>query len=233
MKTVFASALLVLTSPCLMAVPLTNSVGIAGPTTTINFSELNPTLPVATSITNQFGGLGATFSGGLFFSSGNAPGSLDGLNGFSGDYLFNATTTATIPAGPVVSHTVQFGGAVTDASINVAFSAPLPAESTLVTFTSFLGVTAVETFNVADPDLNNFSNNFYGFTSSLFDRIVVTTNYTGAPASRPGVAYDNLAFRSPPAGAPEIDAGSAWLPLILSAGFLMVTASRRRSPRGA
>ena len=85
---------------------------------------------------------------------------------------------------------------------------------------------------MADPDLNNFSNNFYGFTASLFDRIVVTTNYTGAPASSPGVAYDNLAFRSAPSGAPEIDAASAWLPLIFSAGFLMVTTRRRRAPIG-
>lgn len=191
------------------AVPLTNATGIVAPGNTLTFSELNPTLTVAQPISAEFTGLGLSLSGPWFFSSADAPGDLDGLNGFSGDYLFVGPTSSSLPVGPVLVHTLQFAGAVTAASVNLVFVAPKPAESTSVTVASFLGATPVETFTVNDPDLLNFSTNFFGFTSSLFDRIVLTTDYSGAPTSRPGLAMDNVSWTAAAGSVPELEGEGA------------------------
>jgi len=90
--------------------------------------------------------------------------------------------------------------------------------------TALAGGLTQEFYSVNDPDLNNFSTNFYGFTGINFDAIQISLNYSGAPTIQPGLQLDNLAFNAA-AGVPELG-GPEWLPL-LSAGLLLAISRRR------
>jgi len=209
-----------LLSATVRATPLINSTGISGATGQITFQEL--ALTQGDLITNQYAGLGATFSGqGLFFQTLNTGGLLP-------NHLFDGPTepTATPAPGTAISFLIQFAGTVSAASVQLLFAAPGITDTTQLTMTALAGGITQETFPVINPDLNNFSNNFYGFTGLSFDAIRVDVNYTGAPTTRPGVGLDNVAFAAvAPSGAPELG-GTAYLPLF-SAGMLLMLSRRR------
>lgn len=209
---------LFLTAP-LAAAPLVNATGLLAPGAQITFSEV--ALTQGDLITNQYAGLGATFSGAnLHYQS------ISTFLGLPPDHLFNGVTepNATPAPGSSTTFLISFASSVSAASLQMLFLAPGPTDSTQLVMRALAGGIGQETLTVNDPDLNNFSNTYYGFTGINFDALEITVNYAGAPATRPGVALDNLAFNAV-AGAPELSE-RGWLPL-LSAGLLLALSRRR------
>ncbi len=152
------------------ATPYQSATGLAAPTNTITFDELG--LANNTAVTNQYAGLGASFSGtwqnATYANSfpnivGNA------LSNFNGN----------CPCGPTFE--IDFAGPVSDAVFAFVTN---PGTSTL---TSYLGASLVETTVFT----TGYDGNFTGFTGNLFDRIVVA-----AGGSNNAGLIDSLEFNT-------------------------------------
>ena len=171
------------------------ATGISGADVTIGFDEV--ALTDGTPVTNQFAGLGVTFSQALTYDN-----TVSTRPNFSGAAFSN-------PAGQAFS--ILFSQTVSSAS------AAITANSGGATFTSLLNGVEVEGFSTS---LDLAENNFYGFTGSLFDEILID------PDGSTTIAMDNLAYTVAPVPVP------AALPLLLAGiGGLGFMARRRRSIR--
>ncbi len=157
----FAVALTV--SPATAAVMDSSSTGLAAPGVTIGFEEV--ALATGTNVTNQFAGLGVTFTPGVTYFTNVSP-----RPNFSGPAVIDFF-------GAEVS--IKFTQSVTE------MAAAMTANSGGATFTSLLNGVIVEMFS---SSLDLSQNNFYGFTNSLFDEVKI--NPTGSTS----VAADNLSF---------------------------------------
>ncbi|MGA9412634.1 MAG: VPLPA-CTERM sorting domain-containing protein [Roseobacter sp.] len=171
------------------------ATGISGADVTIGFDEV--ALTDGTPVTNQFAGLGVTFSQALTYNN-----TVSTRPNFSGAAFSN-------PAGQAFS--ILFSQTVSSAS------AAITANSGGATYTSLLNGVEVEGFSTS---LDLAENNFYGFTGSLFDEILID------PDGSTTIAMDNLAYTVAPVPVP------AALPLLLAGiGGLGFMARRRRSIR--
>jgi len=180
------------------------ATGISGADVTIGFDEV--ALTDGTPVTNQFAGLGVTFSQALTYNN-----TVSTRPNFSGAAFSN-------PAGQAFS--ILFSQTVSSASAAITVSsasAAITANSGGATFTSLLNGVEVEGFSTS---LDLAENNFYGFTGSLFDEILID------PDGSTTIAMDNLAYTVAPVPVP------AALPLLLAGiGGLGFMARRRRSIR--
>jgi hypothetical protein len=141
------------------AAPVTNNVGITGATGLITFDEF--AITTGTPITNQYAGLGATFSPGMCFNAQPEYFPTASL----GTYGCDGTTLGD----PGQNSSIRFNQAVSAAAIAVQSN----TEDT--TFTALLGGVVVESFIVVTdlsflPDLTHASD-FYGFTGIVFDEL--------------------------------------------------------------
>jgi hypothetical protein len=171
-------ACVMLAQPAAATMLAGSSTPIASPDETIGFDEV--ALSTGTTVTDQFASLGITF----------------GAPGVSYDTSVSARPNFSGPAvlkfsGGAVS--ILFDHDVTD------MSAAITANFGSMTVTSFLDGTQVEAFPWTFP--NNTvpanSNNFFGFTGSLFDEVRIdlggstsiamdTLSYTKAAIPTPG-----------------------------------------------
>jgi hypothetical protein len=145
------------------AASIINNTGIASPAQTITFSEF--VFATDTPITNQFAGLGVTFSPSMYYNT--QP------NFFPTDFLAN----------------FSFGGDPTHNPVSILFAQDQTAAAFAMqtnpgtsTFEAFLNGVFLESFSAATtlsflPDLTNASN-YYGFTGIVFDEIRVTSGTT-------------------------------------------------------
>ncbi len=147
-----------------------SATGLAAPTNTITFDELG--LANNTAVTNQYAGLGATFSG--TWQNANYAGRFPNM---AGNVLsdFNGGCPCAL------TFEIDFAGPVSDAVFAFVTN---PGTSTL---TSYLGASLVETANFA----TGYDGNFTGFTGNLFDRIVVA-----AGGSNNAALIDSLEFNT-------------------------------------
>jgi hypothetical protein len=153
------------------AASLNNGTGISNPTNTITFSEIP--LANGTPLTNQYSGLGVTFSGlyaNLFAAGANInPPAATNYSGFGSTSPF----------------LIGFTQPQSEAAFRLATANPLTA-----TFEALRNNSVVGTFS-APASLSN-TNNFYGFTGVTFDAIRVTT----VASSFDVTIIDNIQFGS-------------------------------------
>ena len=159
------------------ATPFNNSTGLATPHTTILFSELG--LPADTVITNQYAGLGATFSPLLYqnpqgFPSPNIDTTPDSVSNFS----FSGGATQTV-------FSIHFGSVLTEAAFAMITN---PGTSL---FEALLGGSVVDSGSFG----TSFGSpqNFYGFSGLAFDEIRVTPG----GANNGAMILDNLQIGTP------------------------------------
>jgi len=138
-----------------LATPIQNTTGLASPAATITFDEF--VFPQGTLITNQFAGLGVTFSPGLQYDS-QGPATFPGV---TTHYLGNNSPCCINP------FSILFGGDITEAAFGVATN---PA-TTL--FEALYNGAVVESFS-ASTSFDGSTNYFFGFAGITFDEIRVT-----------------------------------------------------------
>lgn len=148
---------------------IASPTGIASPTQTINFEEI--VLAMNSSLTNQYASLGVTFSPDVFYSP------QTGFGNVQGHDIGNFTFTGGGPINPV---TMSFSTLQTAA----AFS--FDADTTPYLFQALLGGVVVDSFSAT---VGVSSNDYYGFSSDVFDSIRITQ--TGAGGGPDWVA-DNI-----------------------------------------
>ena len=183
MSTVLNKALviaggMVLIATAANATPLNNSTGLASPADTITFSEVP--LAGGTPLDANYAALGATFST-LYYDT-----------FYAGDFPNTSGPDATNFAGgcgvgsegSCTTFTIDFATPVTDA----AFVLVTNSSATPSVIESFLGGNLVESQTVFSS-LSN-TNDFYGFTGSLFDQIIVIPE----TANNGAALIDNLQF---------------------------------------
>jgi hypothetical protein len=156
------------------ATPLNNSTGLATPGQTITFDEVS--LPQDTPVNNAYASYGVTFSN------------------LYADYTYNGVFPNTSGA-----DLVNFGGGDVFGPFTISFAFPV-SDAAFVLVTNFsvtpstiqslLNGTLVETASVFTNTAN--PTDFYGFTGSLFNELIVTPETTGNQAA----LIDNLQFTS-------------------------------------
>lgn len=152
---------------------IASSTGLTSPVQTLTFDEI--ILPMNTSVTNQYAGLGVTFSPNVFYSPQTTFGNVQGND------IGNFTFTGGGPISPV---TFNFTSPLTGA----AFS--FDADGTPYLFQAFLGGTLVDSFTAT---VGVSTNDFYGFNNITFDSIVITDEGSGGG---PFWVADNIQFGS-------------------------------------
>lgn len=165
-----------------------SSTGLASPDQLIAFDEVGG-LTGGDVVTNQFAGLGVTFSPNLFF-----------ITQFSPRDNFTTPALANFGSAPIDPFSILFENDVTDASF--AFSSN---QGTAV-FTALLNGVIQETFASSDA---SFPPLYYGFTGIVFDEIRVDVNGNSF-ALIDNLAY-NIAEIPLPAALPLFLAGIAGL----------------------
>lgn len=179
------------------AASLINNTGLASPGHTVTFEEI--VLPEETPVTDQYAGLGVTFSPGLFYNTQPIFFPTHSLANF--DFMGSVNNPASLLFGEEMSE--------------VAFA--MQTNPGTSTFTALLNGSIVEQFT-ADTSLSNLpdlsqASNFYGFTGIVFDEIQILSN----------TAYfqiDNLQFSSTVVPEPSTIA-LAGLPALLGLGALI------------
>lgn len=241
-KTLTALAVFTCTAP-LWAAPLSSAgvtAGISG-THNVDFSSLDSDPGGNGEISDQFASQGVLFtqtpSGSqgvpistLFYDSYQESGfNPSGRNGFEEHYLGLGQLapppegSVTVPYLPDVV-TILFTNTVRDAS----FSFFEPTNLTSYTIESYLGATLVESYSTLTtpmkPPEPGDDANYYGFTGSLFDSIRITLTSGVSPAAAGG-SIGAISFNL---AAPEIDTGSATLPLAF-VSLLLLSRKRRKA----
>ena len=179
------------------AVPISGGPGVVSPTDDINFSEI--ALGNFALLTNQYSGLGVQFSG-VWYNGctecvvASPDGAHPDIANFNNNDVFGFTSATTI----------LFANNVTDVSFAFA------SNGGTFGLQSFLDGALVESFN-----FNGVVWQTYGFSSSLFDEIRLST-----PSA---MIFDNLGFNSVPVSVPEPTMLS-----LLGAGLLGAALVRRR-----
>jgi len=159
---------------------IASATGLSSPTQTLTFDEI--ILPMNTSVTNQYAGLGVSFTPNVFYSP------QTGFGNVQGNDIGNFTFTDEGPLNPV---SFVFSGPLTGA----AFS--FDADVTDYLFQAFLGGTLVDSFT-ANVGVSN--DDFYGFDNITFDSIVITQVDAGGG---PFWVADNIQFGSSVTATPE------------------------------
>lgn len=144
------------------AVPILDGsfAGFSGTETVIDFDEI-PLVPFQ-SVTNEFAGLGISFSPNVWFeNTRNFP-------NFDGASMANFRSSAA-PGGalPAIAFSVSFVSSMTDFA---AFFASNSGQT--ITLTAFLGATFVESLTFTDTACCD--GHVLGFSGILFDRITIT-----------------------------------------------------------
>jgi hypothetical protein len=196
--TLLATAGIALWSTAAKADQLINNTGLVSPAHTITFEEI--ILPTGTPVTNQYAGLGVTFTPSMFYDVQPVFFPTHSVANF--DFI-----TVNNPV------TLTFNEVLSEA----AFA--MQTNSGTSTFTALLGGNVVETFTAPTtlsvlPDLSQ-SSNFYGFTNIQFDELRIQSNTTF-------FQIDNLQFS--PAAVPE----PGPVALLLGSGVIGVLAVRRK-----
>jgi hypothetical protein len=160
---------------------IASSTGIASPTQTITFEEI--VLAMNSSVTNQYASLGVTFSPSVFYSPETGFGNVQGHD------IGNFNGTGGGPINPV---TMSFSTPQTAA----AFS--FEADTTPYLFQALLGGVVVDSFSA----IVSFgsTNDYYGFSSDVFDSIRITSTGTGGG---PFWVADNIQTGAAAAAVPE------------------------------
>jgi VPDSG-CTERM motif len=149
------------------AVPIHNTTGLASPVTTIDF---NASLGDGTVVTNQYAGLGVTFSPNLVYDTIYSGA---GIPNIGGGQLRNFAGTVVDP------FSLLFAVDQTEVAFAMATN---PGTST---FSAYLDGVLVESFSAA-TDVSS-SNNFFGFSGIVFDEIRVDAGGSGS-----AMLLDNL-----------------------------------------
>jgi PEP-CTERM motif len=140
-----------------------SATGLASPASTITFGEI--ALAPNTVLTNQYSGLGVSFSPNVYYDA-------EISFGFSNDI-----SNFTHPTEPAFINPVVFS--FSSAQTSAAFQ--MVADSTPYTFQAYLGGTGgtlVDSFT--DPSIQSVTPAlFYGFTNETFDTIVITQEGAG------------------------------------------------------
>jgi hypothetical protein len=160
---------------------IASPTGITSPTQTITFEEI--LLPMNSSLTNQYAGLGVTFSPNVYYSPQTGFGNVQGND--IGNFTFPTQPAFVNPM------TMSFSSALTAA----AFS--FDADNTPFLFEALLGGTVVDSFSA---NVGVSSNDFYGFSNDVFNAIRITQ--TGAGGGPYWVA-DNIQFGAAANAVPE------------------------------
>lgn len=170
LKTVMVSMGLVLAAGSAQAVTIDSAAtGLANAGTTIDFSEGG--LANGTLVTNQFSGLGISFSPAMTLLTRVSP-----RPNFTGPALVNFAGNPFTVFNPF---SINFANKVSAATF------ALSGNNGTATLTALLGGTSIASFTTGK---NLSANNFYGFGGLVFDQITVSAS---APAT---IALDNLAF---------------------------------------
>lgn len=162
---------------CLSTPIIGSTTGLAGPKSTISFSEA--TTVDNQVITNEFAAFGASFSN-FGIDKNNQFGLADSVTpGFSGDYL--AAGGFGFP--DTTPHSIKFTTDVTEAAFAIVDG------GNSYSFSAYLDDTLIESFSV----LVNFvpGSGYMGFSESLFNRIEVTPLFGGLK----NLAIDDLQFK--------------------------------------
>ena len=158
-----ALALAFFSSTAGAAVISNSATGLTDPDITIGFDEV--VLATGDNVTDQFAAFGVTFDPGVTYFNTVSP-----RPNFSGAAVIDFF-------GPAVS--ILFAEDVTEMVMNMS------QNFGMTTFTSLLDGIVVESFT---STLDLTANNFYGFTNSLFDEVIVD------PSGSSSVAMDNLSY---------------------------------------
>jgi hypothetical protein len=176
--TFFIVTTLSITPTVCLSTPIIGSpTGLAGPKSTISFSEA--TTADNQVITNEFAAFGASFSN-FGIDKNNQFGIADSVTpGFSGDYL--AAGGFGFP--DTTPHSIKFTTDVTEAAFAVVDG------GNTYSFSAYLDDTLIESFSA----LVNFvpGSGYMGFSESLFNRIEVTPLFAGLK----NIAIDDLQFK--------------------------------------
>lgn len=172
--------------------------GLAGAGTTIDFSEGG--VANGTLVTNQFAGLGASFSPAMTLLTSVSP-----RPNFAGPSLVNFGGNPFTIFNPF---TIAFSATVDGASF------AMTANNGTATISALLNGTAVSSFSTTT---DTSANSFYGFSGFNFDAITVTAS------SPQTVALDNLSFNVATVPVP------AALPMLMLGMFGLAVLGRRRA----
>ena len=160
---------------------ISSNTGLSSPSSTITFSEI--VLANNTALTNQYAGLGVTFSGGYYYNGCpgcvTAPptGAKPDITDFPNSDTTLGSTLTTI--------------SLSSPSNGIAFN--WASELIPFTFTAYLGATQVGQFtvNVNTTAINGVSGwGWYGFDNLTLDSLQISTPVSGGPIN--GYVLDNL-----------------------------------------
>jgi hypothetical protein len=198
LTTILAAAGIVLFGTAARADQLINNTGLVAPAHTITFEEI--ILPTGTPVTNQYAGLGVTFTPSMYYDVQPVFFPTHSLANFDFADVHNPVT-------------LTFNEVLGEA----AFAMQTNAGTS--TFTALLGGVEVESFTAPTtlsilPDTSQASN-FYGFTNIQFDEVRILSNTTF-------FQIDNLQFS--PAAVPE----PGPVAMLLGSGVIGVLAVRRK-----
>lgn len=131
-----------------------STTGLASPATTITFGEI----PLATNavVTNQYAGLGVTFSPNVYYNPEGWPPWANNV----GNFTFPTEPSYVNPV------TLMYSSTQSAAAFQMA------ADGSPYLFQAFLGGTLVDSFT--NPDITGNGSLYYGFSNESFDSLVLT-----------------------------------------------------------
>lgn len=185
-----------------------SNTGLASPLVTIAFDELS--LTQGTVVTNQYSGLGVTFSPNMYqWTAGGIFPNVD---------AHQLTNFSAIPNGSALVNPLTFDFTADQTAVAFAFL----SNPTTTTFATYLSGAFIE--SAAFATTFDSPNNWFQFSGNTFDRIVVTASDNGLFSQNMGI--DNMQIGIAPIPEPEIYA-------MLGLGLGLIGWARRRKARAA